>query len=70
MDTLRFKTNIKCKNCVAKVSPYLDESEIISEWKVDLENPDRILTVMGDNISGEYVKETLIKAGYKAEEIN
>ncbi len=70
MDTLRFKTNIKCKNCVAKVSPYLDESEIISEWKVDLENPDRILTVIGDNISGEYVKETLIKAGYKAEEIN
>ena len=70
MDTLKFKTNIKCNNCVAKVSPYLDESEFISEWNVDLENPDRILTVTGNNISSEYIKETLLKAGYKAEELN
>lgn len=70
MSTLKFKTNIKCNNCVAKVSPYLDESFNIKEWNVDLENPDRILTVTGEDISNEYVKETILKAGYKAEEIS
>ena len=70
MDTLKFKTNIKCNNCVAKVSTYLDESEKITDWNVDLENPDRILTVTGNGITNEYVKDTLMKVGYKAEEIN
>jgi copper chaperone len=70
METLKFKTNIKCNNCVAKISQYLDESDKISEWKVDLENPDRILTVTGDELTPEYIKDTLLKAGYKAEEIN
>jgi len=69
MSTLKFKTNIKCNNCVAKVSPYLDESIKIKEWNVDLENPDRVLTVTGEDISNDYVKDTILKAGYKAEEI-
>jgi copper chaperone len=70
MDTLKFKTNVKCKNCVSTISPYLDESDKISEWNVDIENPDRILTVTGNDITNEFVKEILLKAGYKAEEIN
>lgn len=70
MSTLKFKTNIKCNNCVAKVSPYLDESYIIKEWNVDLENPEKILTVTGEDISVEYIKETILKAGYRAEEIS
>jgi copper chaperone len=69
MSTLKFKTNIKCNNCIAKVSPYLDESIQIKEWNVDLENPDRVLTVTGEDITNEYIKETILKAGYKAEEI-
>ena len=69
MSTLKFKTNIKCNNCIAKVSPYLDESLNIKEWSVDLEDPDRVLTVTGEDISNDYVKDTLLKAGYKAEEI-
>lgn len=68
MDTLKFKTNIKCESCVAKVSRFLDESINIAKWNVDLESPDRILTVTGDNINFEFIKETLLKAGYKAEE--
>lgn len=69
MNTLKFKTNIKCKSCVAKVSRFLDENINIAKWNVDLESPDRILTVTGDNISFEFIKEVLLKAGYKAEEL-
>jgi copper chaperone len=70
MDTLKFKTNVKCNNCVAKITPFLDESDKIIEWKVDLDDSERILTVTGEGITNELIKETLLKAGYKAEEIN
>jgi|WetSurMetagenome_2_1015567.scaffolds.fasta_scaffold92881_2 copper chaperone len=70
MSTLKFKTNIKCNNCITTISPYMDENDMIKEWKVDLENPERILTVTGEDITSEYIKDTLLKAGYKAEEIN
>lgn len=69
MDTFKYKTNIKCESCVAKVSRFLDESINISEWSVGLENPDIILTVTGNGIKNEYIKELLLKAGYKAEEL-
>lgn len=70
MDTLKFKTNVKCNNCVAKITPFLDENDKITDWKVDLDDSERILTVTGEGITNELIKETLLKAGYKAEEIN
>jgi copper chaperone len=70
METLKFKTNVKCNNCIAKITPYLDESEQIKEWNVDLNDPDRILTVTGEGLTNVHVKDTLLKAGYKAEELN
>jgi copper chaperone len=70
MDTLKFKTNVKCNNCIAKITPFLDENDKITDWKVDLDDSERILTVTGEGITNELVKETLLKAGYKAEEIN
>ena len=45
METLKFKTNIKCTGCLGKVTPHLDSAEGVESWEVDLENPDRILTV-------------------------
>jgi copper chaperone len=70
MNTLKFKTNIKCNNCVATVTTFLNDSEKVKEWKVDLESPDRILTITGEDITAGFVKNILLKAGYKAEEIN
>jgi copper chaperone len=70
METFKLKTNVKCNNCVAKITPYLNENEKIKEWNVDLNDPDRILTVTGEDITSENIKDTLLKAGYKAEDIN
>lgn len=63
--TLKFKTNLKCGNCVAKVKPQLDEAKEITEWTVDLKDPERILTV---ELEGEatVVEKILADAGYKA----
>ncbi|TKC09299.1 heavy-metal-associated domain-containing protein [Pedobacter frigoris] len=69
MQTLKFKTNIKCSGCVATVTPHLNVLEI-DDWKIDTENPDKILEVKGaDTLNAKQVIETLEKAGYKAETI-
>ncbi len=65
MEKTKFKTNIKCSACVAKVTPYLDEVAGENHWQVDLVDPARILTV--DNSDDVKIVEALQKAGYKAE---
>ncbi|MFW6372015.1 MAG: heavy-metal-associated domain-containing protein [Bacteroidota bacterium] len=68
MQTLKFKTTIKCNGCIKAVTPFLNKANNITNWDVDLENSDRILTVetSGD---AEEVKNLLKEAGYKAEEV-
>lgn len=70
METLKFKTNIKCGGCIATVTPFLNNISEITKWEVDTQNPDKILTVEGDDhLNAEAIKETIIKAGYTAEQI-
>ncbi|GAA4399350.1 hypothetical protein GCM10023187_11050 [Nibrella viscosa] len=67
METLKFKTTIKCGACVATVTPHLNELAGVERWHVDLQSPDRILTVETKNASGQDVVKALSEAGYKAE---
>ncbi|HNY07827.1 MAG TPA: heavy-metal-associated domain-containing protein [Bacteroidales bacterium] len=67
METLKFKTNIKCDGCIAKISPVLNADSSIEKWEVDLLHPDKILTVSGERISGDLIKSALKNAGYIAE---
>ncbi|MGY0034518.1 heavy-metal-associated domain-containing protein [Pedobacter sp. NJ-S-72] len=68
METLKFKTNIKCGGCVATVTPHLNAMAGLEEWKVDTDVADKILTVTVDseNLKEEIV-ETIKKAGFQAE---
>ena len=68
METLKFKTNIKCGGCVATVTPFLDSDEDIENWQVDLESADRVLTVETE-YSADEIKDIVKKAGYSAQEI-
>lgn len=67
--TLKFKTNINCGGCQAKVTPFLNEEKRISSWKVDLNDPDRVLSVETESLSARDVIETVAKAGFKADEL-
>ncbi|MBE9602709.1 heavy-metal-associated domain-containing protein [Pedobacter sp. MC2016-24] len=67
METLKFKTNIKCGGCIATVTPFLNKLPEISKWEVDTNNPDKVLTVEGnDELDAETVIDTLKSAGYVA----
>lgn len=67
MKTLKFKTNIKCTGCVAKVTPFLNDEKGIEKWDVDIFNPEKILSVETDSINSEKIIEAIEKAGFKAE---
>ncbi len=70
METLDFKTNIKCDGCIATVTPFLNEIEQLDGWNVDTASPDKILTVQTtDTRIGEQVKKAVERAGFRAEPI-
>lgn len=66
---MKFKTNLKCDGCIAKVTSILDQSAGAGNWQVDLSNPLRILTIENDEVSPVAIKAGLGTAGYQAEEI-
>ena len=70
METLRFKTNIKCAGCVAKVTSQLDEYAGENAWEVDVTSPEKILTVKSDNITADTIISAVKTAGFSAEKIN
>jgi Cu2+-exporting ATPase len=63
-NAFRFKTNINCGNCLAKVSPHLNSAQGIGSWNVDTSKSDKILTVNGDGITELEVVEIVQNAGY------
>ena len=70
MKQYQFRTNINCSGCVAKVTPALNQNVEIKDWKVDTDNPNKILTVETESLNEEEVKAIVHKAGFKAEKIN
>jgi len=69
MEKLQFKTNINCGGCIAKVTPFLNQVEEIEDWRVDTNNPDKILTINGEELSPSFIIETIEKAGFTAEQV-
>ena len=67
MKTLKFKTNINCNGCLVNAKPYLDKIKHQKGWNVDINDPEKILTVEGDNVEAGNVIEMVEEAGYKAE---
>ncbi len=66
MNTLKFRTNVNCNHCIAKITPFLEEIKSISNWEVDTASEEKILTVTGNDITADEIQEALKKAGYNS----
>lgn len=64
METLRFKTSLKCGGCIKAITPGLESLQGIEKWSVDLENPDKVLEVEASEDVSDQVIESVKKAGY------
>lgn len=67
MHIYKFKSNINCNGCISAVTPHLNEAKI-DNWSVDLESPERTLTVTTKDLSKEDVKAVVEKAGFALED--
>lgn len=70
MKKLQFKTNINCSGCVSRVKPGLDNAAGIREWNVDIDNPDKILTVQSNGITADRIIAIVQSKGFKAETLD
>jgi copper chaperone CopZ len=68
MKKFTFNTSINCGKCVKTVSVFLDDVTGIKEWKVDTDNPDKVLTVMADFDSPDSIVEAVEEAGFDINE--
>lgn len=66
---IQFKTTINCGNCVRTVTGFLNEVKGMEKWNVDITNPDKILTVEGENVSVNEVVAAVEEAGFEIEVI-
>lgn len=67
MNPIKFKTNIKCTGCLTAVTPFLNKTVGEQQWEVDLQDPQRILSVEGATESE--VINAVKEAGFEAEKI-
>jgi copper chaperone CopZ len=64
MTAHRYKTDLRCGACVARVGPLLDAAPGVARWSADVANPDKVLTVEGDGVTAEKVASAIAPAGH------
>ena len=69
MKTVKFETNINCGGCIKSVTPFLNALDNIDLWKVDTDNPDKILEVTLDDEDTQSVIDAVKKAGFEIEKV-
>lgn len=70
MNTLKFKTNIKCAGCIAKASPVLNEKLGAGKWEVDVMTLKKTLTVNTEDLNQTEVIAIVNEAGFTAEALD
>ncbi|HEX5152823.1 MAG TPA: heavy-metal-associated domain-containing protein [Parafilimonas sp.] len=70
MKTIEVNTNIMCSSCVAKITPALNNTAGEGNWKVDTQNPKKVLTVTNESLNEADVIKAVEQAGYKAESLS
>jgi len=66
-ELLRYRTNINCDGCIARVGPVLDALAGAGNWRVDTGDRNKILYVQAKDLSAAALTEAIISAGFRAE---
>lgn len=66
---MKFKTNAKCAGCEAAIRMKLNGVLPESDWNIDLDSPDKVLTVKGD-VAASAIISAVEDAGFRIEQID
>ncbi len=64
MSVHRYRTDLHCGACVARVRPLLDAAPDVARWDADTNGPQAVLTVEGTGITAARVADLIRPAGY------
>ncbi len=67
MEKIILKTDLSCRHCVMKVEPVLKAEKGVLGFSVDLEHPDKLLTIYTEEANINSIIAGFNKAGYNAE---
>jgi len=67
MEALTLKTDLHCNSCVNKVEPILLSNSDIEEYTIDLEHPDKVISIKGKDLMSQDLISKFHDAGYHAE---
>lgn len=66
----RFKTNARCSGCLSAITGALSCLAPMSDWEMDLTQPDKILTYTGNKkLNPESVMTIVRQAGFNIEQL-
>ena len=69
MEKIILKTDLSCKHCVMKVEPVLKGQPGIVDYSIDLEHPDKLVTISSEGADTNEIISKFNAAGYTAEKI-
>lgn len=70
METTILKTNLHCNKCVSKIKPALVKEKSIDEFDFNINHPDRLVIIKGNNIDIDHIVAQFENEGYSAEPYN
>lgn len=66
MEATILKTDLHCAKCVDKIEPFLKEDSSIDNYKFELQHPDKLVTIEGDDLNIETIISRFKEEGYSA----
>jgi len=70
METTIIKTDLHCGSCVTKIESVLNEDSTIKDYDINMDHPDKLITIKSDGLNIDSVISKFRNAGYKAEKYN
>lgn len=66
MEAITFKTDLHCSSCVGKVTPILQDDSSIKDFNINLDHPQKLITIHGTSLNSGILISKIENAGYHA----
>ena len=70
MEAITLSTDLHCDSCVSKVNPILKEELSIQQYDINLDHPEKLVTIKGTRLNSELLISKFGDIGFQAEIFN
>jgi len=70
MEAITLSTDLHCNSCVNKLSPLLEDDPSIQHYDIDMDHPEKLVTIQGKSLNTEELISKFEHEGYHAQLYN